>query len=297
MRSFLKRAKLVWILLLIMAVGHIYLATQRHPLPVRQGFQAESVNALSPSISDRIRVSTFNIHRGIGLDEIKNLERANELIIQDDVSGLQEVQGAFWFDQTDQAELIGKAIDRAWIFSPTQTRLHKVYTGNALISRFPVGDWFSQSLVWLNQSEQNKLEQNKSAQIQTEDKRQSRRHRKMLVSEIEINKTLVKIIITHLDRGPIRLLQLKQVLQEFEKYPHVILLGDLNTLTNEPYIKEWLAESNALDAISQYTDSTHNSSRVDWIIAKGFNFIEGGMQPEGVSDHPYYWASLELEHN
>ena len=100
--------------------------------------------------------------------------------------------------------------------------------------------------------------------------------------------------MTHLDRGIIRDKQLSYVIQKFKQYDHCILIGDLNTARNDSQLTDLLDDRNIKDAINVALGS-NDIDRVDWIIVKGFNIIDGGFEPEGISDHPLFWVELEID--
>ena len=96
---------------------------------------------------------------------------------------------------------------------------------------------------------------------------------------------------THLDRSEIRVKQLRQVLEHFTLLPSpAVLVGDLNTRPNDNIMTEFLSGTEYINV----TQMINEKQDVDWIIAKGLTFISGGMEPAGASDHPAYWAELEI---
>ena len=104
----------------------------------------------------------------------------------------------------------------------------------------------------------------------------------------------VTILVTHLDRGELRLHQLENVLEAFKRHLPAILLGDLNSTRTDLPLKDLLESNHAQDAVRQALGDQDRDGRVDWILTRGFEILDGGMHPEGPSDHPQYWARLAL---
>ena len=69
---------------------------------------------------------------------------------------------------------------------------------------------------------------------------------------------------------------------------------DLNSKKNDPDLISFLNKDNIIDAINIALGSNDIPNRIDWIIVKGFNVIDGGYTPPGISDHPLYWVELEI---
>ncbi len=230
---------------------------------------------------DTIRVSTYNIRRAKGGDnpEGSAIDEIVDLIHTDDIVGLQEVLGESITGKPDQARQLGEKAQSGWLFAPAQTRFNRVYTGNALLIKIPIDDWQIIPLLWSDISDKSK---------------QSKRHRNLIQANLRLGGKNVVVLITHIDRGTIRQDQLSSVLDLFDKYPYAILLGDLNTDATDRVIADWIKTSGATDVIQQAGKPIDEPFRIDWILTKGFKFIEGGSHPRGLSDHPYYWAKIQI---
>jgi endonuclease/exonuclease/phosphatase family metal-dependent hydrolase len=92
----------------------------------------------------------------------------------------------------------------------------------------------------------------------------------------------------------IRGAQLSYVINKFKKHNHCILIGDLNSSRRDLQLMDLLGEKNTIDAINVALGPNDTLGRVDWIIVKGFNVIDGGYVPKGISDHRLYWVELEI---
>lgn len=95
-----------------------------------------------------LRVATYNIHRGRGLDGRTRLERIAAVLasIDADVVALQEVLGASPLKPGQAAEL-GAALGMGWVMAPTR-HLRSALFGNVILSRFPVRHHLQYDLTW-----------------------------------------------------------------------------------------------------------------------------------------------------
>src|SRR5918993_1518465 len=95
-----------------------------------------------------VRVATYNIHRGRGLDGRTRLERIAAVLatIDADVVALQEVVGASPLKPGQAAEL-GAALGMGWVMAPTR-HLRTALFGNVILSRLPVRQHVQYDLTW-----------------------------------------------------------------------------------------------------------------------------------------------------
>jgi endonuclease/exonuclease/phosphatase family metal-dependent hydrolase len=91
-----------------------------------------------------IRVATYNIHRGRGLDGRTRLERIAAVLatIDADVVALQEVVGASPLKPGQAA-----ALGMGWVMAPTR-HLRTALFGNVVLSRLPVRQHAQHDLTW-----------------------------------------------------------------------------------------------------------------------------------------------------
>jgi endonuclease/exonuclease/phosphatase family metal-dependent hydrolase len=272
---------ILWIVIAFLLAGMVSLSLERHMYPAKSGAEINNQPALVKTEKSSIRVSTYNIHRATGENGQFGsvIEDIAEVLKNDDISALQEVLGESLFGTASQAELLADLTDSGWLFAPTQTRFNRVYTGNGLLSRIPVTRWEITPLIW--------------SQGLTEDD-QSKRHRNLITAEITLNGQQVMVFVTHFDRGEIRQSQLESVFREFEQHDNAILLGDFNIRPSEFDIESRIRSSKSSDMISLITAENDKPYRVDWILTRGFKLIDGGLNSSELSDHPYYWAEIEL---
>jgi len=95
-----------------------------------------------------VRVATYNIHRGRGLDGRTRLERIAGVLaaIDADIVALQEVVGASPLKAGQAAEL-GAALGMGWVMAPTR-HLRTALFGNVVLTRFPVRHHVQYDLTW-----------------------------------------------------------------------------------------------------------------------------------------------------
>src|SRR5918996_1883649 len=95
-----------------------------------------------------VRVATYNIHRGRGLDGRTSVERIASVLatLDPDVVALQEVVGASPLKPGQAAEL-GAALGMGWVMAPTR-HFRTALFGNVVLSRFPVRHHVQHDLTW-----------------------------------------------------------------------------------------------------------------------------------------------------
>lgn len=95
-----------------------------------------------------VRVATYNIHRGRGMDRRVIPSRIAEVLreIDADVIALQEVVGA-GPDGSGQAEAIGAALGMGWVMAPVRHLRNHLF-GNVVMSRFPILHQSQYDLSW-----------------------------------------------------------------------------------------------------------------------------------------------------
>lgn len=270
------------ILALLLAVLLGTQASQRTPMPVTRGDIINDNQITTQPSSNRLRVGTYNIHSGKGHDEGTTLEAIAAVLGNPplDIIGLQEVTGQLAADGNQASELAAM-LELGWLYAPTRNKPFSADFGSALLSRFPVQSYAITPLLHERRTASNT--------------RTSRAHRNIISVTLDILNTPVKVFITHLDRGPLRLEQLQDVINTFRQHPHAILMGDLNSRHDDAPLQTLLAAGEASDAIAATAGAEDINKRIDWILTRGFNIIAGGSHPKGVSDHPQFWVELELD--
>ena len=98
--------------------------------------------------SRTVRVATYNIHRGRGLDGRTRIGRIAAVLatIDADIVALQEVVGASPMRPGQAAEL-GAALAMGWVMGPVR-HLRKATFGNVVLSRLPIRQHLQYDLTW-----------------------------------------------------------------------------------------------------------------------------------------------------
>ncbi len=235
-----------------------------------EGAQGGEITAPSPSATpDEIQVGVYNIHRARGTDGRKDLSRIAKQLARTDIAGLCEVQG--WADlrRNNQATLLANQLGLAGLFFPAQKRWLHYDRGNGLLSRFPIHTWQREPL---RDSVGN--------------------HARCLGrADIRIGDTDIPVYVTHLARRADQEVQLRAVFERFSQHDCAIMMGDFNMDADFPLLQELIQTSGAQDALSK-VPSDKDQARIDWILCKGFEVIDAGVENSVASDHPYYWCRL-----
>lgn len=275
-RALARCRRLTWLLATLLAgsaLAHLWIAHQRLPVSAAAGDAIHGAATVTSTTPTRVRLATFNIHRGKGTDRVRDLARTARVLHQVDVAGLNEVAGPSLLGASNQAQQLGERLKARWLYAPNQYRWYREHFGNALLSRLPVTHWYREQLVY--------------------DRVRSHSHRNLLTVTMPLWNRRVVLLITHLDRGPIRAEQLDYVLGAMRRHRPAVLLGDLNVTRQDPRLQRLLSDGTYIDAIAAALGANDPPGRVDWIIVRGLRVTGGGFEPVGVSDHPAYWVEVE----
>jgi endonuclease/exonuclease/phosphatase family metal-dependent hydrolase len=269
-----KPGRIIVTLLFIASIGlNVWHAGEKQPLSPSAGNSINSKVKTKDVNKTTFRIAAYNIRSGKGLDDVRDINRTATALKGFDMIALNEVRKNA-LSLSSQAEKLGDILGMGWLFLPNQKRYYGEYYGNGFLSIFDVDYFYREQLIY--------------------DKEKSRSHRNLTTIRFEFNGKLITLLVTHLDRGSIRNEQLSYVIQKFKNYDHCILIGDLNTPGNDSQLTDLLDDGNIKDAINIALGS-NDIARVDWIIVKGFKVVDGGFEPEGISDHPLFWVELEID--
>lgn len=213
-----------------------------------------------------LRVGTYNVQSGKGRDGIRDSARAASVITAADLVGLQEISGPSHIRQLSN---ITKA---QGIYFPAETRWFREYRGNALLSRLPVRSWTVEPLP-------------------------NPRHkgfRSLAHAEFQTSSGNFVCFVTHGSKHLDCDLLLAKILPHFLACPRAILLGDLNATRFTPSLRELLQSGKTQDALGMTLGSNDDDGRIDWILTRGFDVLDGGFNNSEISDHPYLWVDLRL---
>lgn len=237
-----------------------------------------SVSAPQAARPDRaprhVRLATFNIHGGKDRYDRRDLDRTAACLAGFDFIGLNEVHGAWFWQRADQAQLLGEQLDMPWLFAPAERRWLHYDFGNGMLVRLPVRSWQRMPL----------------------ERRHGRSFRNALLTTLDVDGELVRVLVAHVDRSDDRerAEQLRVVGDWFLSLQQpAVLMGDMNTAAEEPGIARLLAAPGVHDPLAEATGSS--VPRIDWLLARGLKTIDAGIEDAGASDHPLIWAELALE--
>ena len=258
---------LVLLVLIILVLFASYFG-RRRSVPAMQGEPLPN-HDIAPH-QNRFKVGLYNIHRGRGVDGQKNLQRIADVLQDVDVVGLCECEGPLIWGRPNQCEQLGNLLDSAALFSPTQKRWGRYDRGNGLLSRLPVSRWYQEPLVDSTGTHP----------------------RCVLRADLIIEGGEIPIFVTHLSRRIDQEVQLKTVISKFQQYDRAILVGDFNMERASQPLMEIINQSEYCDAITMTSEDYSN--RIDWIITKGVEVVDGGHHPKGASDHHFYWIEVKV---
>lgn len=232
-----------------------------------------------------IRIMTYNIHHGRGLDGRVDIDRIAEVIRSGnpDIVGIQELDRRFGHRSlwTDQLECLTMKLGFSGAFAPTIKRMVSAfpyrlgYYGNAILSRYPIVRSCSELLP-----RQDTLE-----------------NRGFLHAIIDVWGLKLNFIVTHLGLSEReRVLQCSRLLDYLERVPAPrVLAGDFNEFPDGPTISEISARLRDAALVSEGGVRGLLPSRIDYI------FVEDGLTVKAVerirsdaSDHDPIVAVVEI---
>lgn len=251
----------------------VWHASLRIPCGPAEGTSLAQPEFTRPATGETLRMATYNIHGGKGLDGVRDLGRIAEGLREMDVVGLQEAHGPFFLPKPDNAEELGRELRLGWLFAPSVRQWHHYDYGNGLLSRAAVKHW---RRVPLERTTGNS-------------------YHNYLEAEVEHRGQTLHLIVTHIHRRDDRerQLQLRTVIERFLELPApAVLMGDLNTRASDPQLAELLARPDVRDVLS---GREVQAERIDWILTRGLRTCSAGTTEVGPSDHPMVWAEVEVE--
>lgn len=214
-----------------------------------------------------IKVMTFNIHHGKGIDKQVDLSRIAEVIEKSDadIIGLNEVDKHFsqrsLFE--DQTSWLAKQLNKEHFFSPSLSIKSKNSTmvrqyGNALLSRYPIVKKEGHLFDYI------------SGLIEG---------RSLLNATIQINKQFIQIMVTHLSLNPfLHRKQTEFIVNQLQHFPHpIIIMGDWNM---KPGSRGW----------RKLTDKVQDTWHVS---GKGLGYTYPSFRPKMRLD--YIFVSHDLQ--
>lgn len=221
-----------------------------------------------------LRVATFNIHGGKGLDGRRDLGRTAQLLQSRrlDIIGLNEVHGTCLLTTQHQAARLGQMLGAGWVFAPTERRWWSLDFGNGLLSAHPVTHWLRVPLVRID----------------------SKTFRNVVLGVVDCGGRRVHVLVTHIDRrnDADRAAQIEAVAALFLSLAEpAILMGDMNADADDPLLAPLTTARGVRDALGEVWGEA-TPRRIDWIFVRGLDVLDAGLDEAGVSDHPLVWAEL-----
>lgn len=238
----------------------------------RDGTRRTQTPASASTSPARLRLACFNIHTGRGTDGREDLDRIARLLQGFDVVGLNEVRGPYWWEISNQANVLAERVHADWLFAPAERRWLYGEFGNAVLARLPCTSWQRIPLVRLR----------------------GKGSRNVLLVRLKWNQGPLNVLITHLDRQSDldRREQLRTVGALFLALAEpAVLMGDLNTRRADPDLARLLATPGVIDPLA--AADPNGPDHIDWILVRGLRPVAGGMVRTQASDHPLVWAELE----
>ncbi|MFT7532461.1 MAG: endonuclease/exonuclease/phosphatase family metal-dependent hydrolase [Gammaproteobacteria bacterium] len=263
------------ILLLAMCVVFfailLWMISRKRPIHAHHGNGLQDpIDSKQDSPGDSLVIGSFNMHRARGADGKKNIERIAQQIKDADLVGLYEVEGPLSWWRKSQSENIAEIINCGWLFVPTQRRWLQHDRGNAIVSRREISDWYIEPLVDST----------------------GRRPRALLESQISWCGIEIRLLVVHMSRHVDQEVQFARIMDRFLACRHAILIGDLNVNREFLPLKNLLDNNRADDAIGKCLTGLDDENRIDWILTRGLQIVDGGVKDEGASDHPYFWVAV-----
>jgi endonuclease/exonuclease/phosphatase family metal-dependent hydrolase len=178
----------------------------------------------------RLRVACYNIHHGVGVDDVLDLERQARLLARSgaDIIGLQEVD-RHWSERSawvDQAAWFGERLGMAWAHGANLDRdppgpgAPRRRYGTAILSRWPIISSRNTLLPWESGTEQ----------------------RGLLETIVDFHGRALGFASTHLQHrsqdAALRLAQAQRIVELLGPAPRrTFLVGDLNAGPETPEVK------------------------------------------------------------
>ena len=240
---------------------------------------------VSPAFAKKtLRVMTYNIHVGVGMDKKLDLQRIADVINRErpDLVGLQEVdRGVKRTEGKDEIAELAALTRMEYAFAPNLDYQGGKY-GVAILSRFPIKNTVHRMF---------------------ENKREAER-RGMLLVEVEIERQLLTFVTTHLDYQfeDGRLFETEQLLKHLaEVKGPLIVVADLNDvpsgsayqLLRTKFDDAWVTSRAKGDGFSYPADKP--AKRIDHVFSgRGVRAKKAWVVESLASDHVPVVAELEL---
>ncbi|WP_062105958.1 endonuclease/exonuclease/phosphatase family protein [Bacillus niameyensis] len=227
-----------------------------------------------------MKIMSYNIHHGEGLDEVLSLERIAKIIRDEKATivGLQEVDRNFGerSDFQDQAKELAKLLDYHYVYAAnidiahTDGQAENQQYGNAILSMYPIKD--SENIPLTSYEDEP---------------------RGLLRALIDVCGTQLHVFNTHLSlESRSKREQVKEIVEWTKNFEgSKVLIGDFNSEPDSEEIQALLGKSDLIDCFEDIADNASYPSdnpeiRIDYIFASRQLEIlnQSALMREG-SDH------------
>ncbi len=258
---------------LLLALALLGLLSKRRNAPAQYGGAVPA--STPPATVNHIKVTAYNIHRARGTDGLKDLKRITRVLDNSDIAGLSELEGGIPYIKPNQLKQLASSLQLSHLFACTQQRWGRDDRGNGLLSRFSIDQWYVEPLP----------------------DSVGGHPRNLLRADMQIGAKQIAVFVTHLARRTDQAVQLETVMRRFRQHEHAILLGDLNLSADDVLLQPYLAADDIIDAHAHsHQDKNEGTTqpKIDWILLRGLSASDAGVVHSIASDHPCYWAKINL---
>lgn len=269
----------IFLLSIVLACGKADTSSEKQP---------DTGDPENPEISapEGLRVMTYNIRHGSGMDNIMDLDRILQVIKESGATivALNEVDRHYGArsNYEDQIALLADALDMNYVYQPTTTNPPDAASGNkprehghALLSKYPIVN-----------SEKRDFSLGDDY------------GRGILRVRLDVDGEALEVFVTHWGMTEtVRFNHIKETAAFMNEYPgKSLLMGDLNAIPEEHNIialKSRLIDGTGDDA---YTFDAGNPTRkIDYIfVSRNIDISNGTVINTTASDHRPMMADLEL---
>lgn len=245
----------------------LWIGSNRLPAVATTPLSIHGQQRASELKSETLRIGTYNIHGGVGLDGIRDLNRIATNLQGVDVAGLYEVHSSFF---SNQAYQIADRMELAACFAATERRWWHDHFGNGLLTRVNLKGLVRIPLPGT----------------------QGKKFRNAILASVPCGRSTIHILAVHLDRVQDRERQLRIVIQMFLSLEApAVLMGDLNTRHDDPQLAELLARDDVDDALLSIGVKSAEK-RIDWLLMRGLRCEAAELHDNPASDHPAITATV-----
>lgn len=246
----------------------------------RRGSPALSRTDTPDPLPARLRIATFNVCQGRGIDRRVDLDRTAAQLGELDVVCLQEVRAATWFGGVGQARRLARLAGYPLAdYLPAERRFWRDWLGNALLSRIRPAGWRLEPLP----------------------NREHKAWRSLVHVRMGAGARGFDLFLLHAARREDRDDHIARALALFECSPRAVLAGDLNCAADHPLLREFVqARCAAIDPLAALPATPlHGAAavepRFDHLLVRGLSVVDQGVRPGPASDHPLYWIEVDLD--